>query len=127
MTDIPLSAASPVACELLRLELALARRDPAAVPEGLASLIAPDFLEFGSSGRVWDAAAVVASLARPIDDEITIDDFEVHPLSEAVLLAIYRTTAVARDGTARRCFRCSIWLRRGDRFVMRFHQGTPTT
>ncbi len=125
--EVPSPVGSLDAHDLLRLELALARRDSTAVPEGLPSLIAPDFVEFGASGRVWDAAAVVPSLARPADEEITIDDFVVHPLSEAVFVATYRMTEVGRDGTARRCLRSSIWVRRGERFVMRFHQGTPTT
>lgn len=119
------STRSPVAQELFRLELALARRDGAAVPEGLASLIDPAFVEFGSSGRAWDAASIVASLGRPSDDEVTIEGFTLHRLSETIVLVTYRMTEVPPEGALRRRLRASIWLRRGDRWVMRFHQGTP--
>ena len=44
--------------ELLRLESALASRDPTGIEGGLMSLIADDFLEFGQSGRVWTAASI---------------------------------------------------------------------
>ena len=127
MTGVPLPAAASLARELLRLELAVARRDVSAAPEGLASLIAPDFVEFGSSGRVWDAASIVSSLARPNPDAIAIDEFAVHPLSETVVLATYQMTETPPVGEPRSRLRSSIWIRRDDRWVMRFHQGTPTS
>ena len=119
------SAGSPVVHVILRLELALARRDAAAVPDGLASLIDPAFVELGSGGCVWDAASTLASLDRPSDDEIAIEEFALHPLSEAAVLVTYRMTEVPLEGVPRRRLRSSIWIRRGDRWVMRFHQGTP--
>jgi hypothetical protein len=127
VTGVPLPPAAFLARELLSLELAVARRDASAVPEGLASLIAPDFVEFGSSGRTWDAASIVASLARPNPDAITIDEFVAYPLSETVVLVTYRMTETPPGEEPRGRLRSSIWIRRGDRWVMRFHQGTPTT
>lgn len=127
VTGVPLPPAAALARELLSLEVAVARRDESAVPEGLASLIAPNFVEFGSSGRTWDTTSIVASLARPNPDTITIDEFVAHPLSETVVLVTYRMDEISPSGAKRRRLRSSIWIRSGDRWVMRFHQGTPTT
>lgn len=115
-----------VTAELLRLELAIARHDHAAVPEGIASLMAPSFFEFGSSGRVWRVHETIAGFERPNTDVITIEDFAVHPLAAGVVLATYRMTETPTAGDPRHRNRSSLWVLRGDRWVMRFHQGTPT-
>ena len=121
------SSTSPIPERLLRWELAIARRDTAAVPEGLASLIDPDFFEFGSSGRIWRVHETLAGLARTNTDEISISQFVVHPLADGVVLATYRMTETPTQGEPRHRNRSSLWVRRGDRWVMRFHQGTPTS
>lgn len=111
--------------ELRRLELAIARHDSSASPGGLSSLLHPDFFEFGSSGRVWRLAQTLHGLARPNSDVITIDDFTVHPLADGAVLATYRMTEIPLEGEPRRRNRSSIWVRLEQRWVMRFHQGTP--
>jgi len=110
----------PLRDELLRLETALAERDQAAVPGGLADLIADDFVEFGASGRTWTAATIRELLASgPSDQPIRIEDFTVHVLGRGVVLATFRVAGERPSN------RASIWLRRGSRWVIRFHQGTP--
>jgi hypothetical protein len=105
---------------LLRLERSLARRDPAGVDGGLPSLIADDFLEFGASGRTWDAGTVGELLAsRRPNGDASIEEFEIDRLAADVVLATYRI------GRPRPSNRCSIWVRRRDRWQIRFHQGTP--
>lgn len=108
-----------VRAELHRLELALAARDPHGVEGGLASLIPDDFLEFGASGRTWDAAATRALLggAPPVEG-LVLEDFAVAELAPDVMLATYRL------GGSRPSNRASVWVSRGGRWVMRFHQGT---
>ena len=54
-----------------------------------------------------------------------IEAFAVHALSEDVALATYRTTETAPGEAPRRRLRSSIWVRRGGRWTLRFHQGTP--
>lgn len=51
--------------ELLRLEAALAARDPNGVEGGLMSVIADDFVEFGRSGRVWTRDSIREPLEVP--------------------------------------------------------------
>jgi len=109
--------------ELHRLESALARRDPTLL-EGngasLAGLIADDFFEFGASGRTWTAAETRAALATEPPRDVPMEDFAVSRLGVGVALVTYRS----RD--PRHARRSSIWVRRGGRWVMRFHQGTLT-
>ena len=109
--------------ELHRLESALARRDPALLDGDaatLAGLIADDFLEFGASGRTWTAADVCQALATEPARDVPMEDFAVTRLAAGVALVTYRS----RD--PRHAKRSSIWVRRGGRWVMRFHQGTLT-
>ena len=105
--------------ELLRLESALASRDPAGVKGGLMSLIADDFLEFGQSGRVWTARSIREAIEVPPGNPVVIKEFDVAELAEGVVLATY-----AMPGTPP-VNRSSIWVRRDGRWLIRFHQGTP--
>jgi hypothetical protein len=104
--------------ELLRLESALASRDPDGIDGGLTSLIADDFLEFGSSGRVWTAESIREALEVPPGEPLPVLDFEVAVLADDVVLATYRTPGPPDVD------RSSIWVRRDGRWQVRFHQGT---
>jgi len=105
--------------ELLRLERALAERDATAGPGGLGALVTEDFLEFGSSGRTWDAASVHHALAS-LPGPVSIEDAAVDLVAPDVALVTYRMTAPIPSN------RSSLWVRRDGRWVMRFHQGTLT-
>lgn len=103
---------------------ALARRDPRALPGGLGvlgALVADDFLEFGRSGRVYDAASIRALLAAGKPSELAFEprSFTVDLLAPDVALVTYEI------GTPARTNRASVWVRRDGRWLIRFHQGTP--
>ena len=108
-------------------ELALARRDGAAIPGGLAGLLADDFEEFGASGRRWDRAAVLDLLERAPTADVTIGSFTTIPIDERVILVTFRTASRSPDGTPRHAWRSSLWVHREGRWRLRFHQATPTT
>ena len=111
---------------LLALELALARRDEAAIPGGYEAVLAPDFLEIGSSGRLWTRAEILEALhAEPPNPSISIEAFEIADLGPDLILASYDTLGITSDGEARRGRRSSIWVRQDDHWQLRFHQGTP--
>jgi hypothetical protein len=105
--------------QLIRYEVALALRDPTGIDGGLMSLIAADFVEFGRSGRIWDRDSIRSLLEGPAVESTSIDfvadRFEVAELLDGVALVTYRSPRVNRS---------SIWLRRGGRWQLRFHQGT---
>ena len=107
--------------ELLRLESALASRDPTGVQGGLMSLIAEDFVEFGRSGRTWTAQSIKEILGAPPGEAVRMEDFEVAELADGVVLATYVIPGPPSVN------RSSIWIHRGGRWLLRFHQGTTRT
>lgn len=112
---------------LLALELALARRDEAAIPGGYEAVLHEAFLEFGSSGRTWSRAEILEALrAAPPTDAVSIEAFATHELAPGVYLATFETAGIdPANGLRVRRRRSSVWIRDGDRHRIRFHQGTP--
>jgi len=110
------------ATAVIRLERSLldprVRRDP----EAVRALLHPDFSEFGASGQIWDADSVTEVLAAAPDqgpEPLTATDFRGHELAPGVLLLTFRT-----DRATVSCLRSSLWMRSGDRWLLRFHQAT---
>lgn len=81
----------------------------------LKKILAADFFEFGSSGKVLykNGIGVV---------KMTLSDFEVHPLSKDVALTTYQ---IFNEMNNQHSLRSSIWKFREGRWQMYFHQGTP--
>jgi hypothetical protein len=100
------------------------RRSPAAVAE----LLADDFLEFGSSGRVYDKATTLLSLdAEETAWRYEPSEFAVRPLAKGLALLTYRLRATSLVGEGQRCtLRSSLWRQDEDGWRMVFHQGTLT-
>lgn len=85
--------------------------------EQLGKLIADDFLEFGSSGKIYNKQDCIKPDEYP--RKFVVSDFKIKELSKDVTLATYKTT---EDGIA--SLRSSIWQRYGDEWKMIFHQST---
>lgn len=91
----------------------------------LDELLAGDFREFGSSGRVFDRAAIMAHLQAESPWELGLHDFRAQILSADLVLATYRATARRRASEeVSHSLRSSLWRRDGDRWQVIFHQGT---
>jgi hypothetical protein len=90
----------------------------------VGQLLAEDFVEFGSSGRVFRRADILAALRDETPVTITASDFLLHPLGPDAALLTYRT--VRHGEPPFHALRSSIWRRDGDAWRMVFHQGTPT-
>jgi hypothetical protein len=95
--------------------------------EEIAKLLADDFVEFGSSGRIFDKIQVVEGLPHSPTVPMVIEDFQIKVLSSNVVLATYR---VVRTNEPREemknSLRSSIWKFIDKRWQMVFHQGTRT-
>jgi hypothetical protein len=91
----------------------------------VSALLADDFLEIGSSSRVFDKAAIIAELATEVPRAgALMADFEMEMLSPVIALVRYRT--ILRDAAGvKQALRSSIWIHRDGRWQMKFHQGTP--
>ena len=86
---------------------------------------APDFHEFGRSGRGYtrDDLLFDAADARPID--ATLRDFKVTLLTPTLAHCTYVCECRTQDRTEW-SNRASLWDRASGRWQLRFHQGTPT-
>ena len=111
---------------LRQLEESLTRPDIRHSPESLAGLLAEDFREFGSSGRIFDRQRIIEALQGQPEMHIEVVDFEVQCLARDLALATYRGKVVLPASNTRlNSLRSSIWRRRDDRWEVVFHQGTP--
>ncbi len=116
--------ADPSVAALIRQleERLLEPREPLAA---LEELLAAEFIEFGSSGRVYDRRQAVAALQKPPTTGRFLADFKTEQLAPGVILATYRAI---REGTAGKpsvhSLRSSIWKQIDGRWQMVFHQGT---
>jgi hypothetical protein len=109
-----------VAARLLALERQLMdpvfRKDRGAV----SSLLAEDFREFGSSGRVWSREAILDLLeAEPSQLAPQVEDFRIQPLTADAVLVTYRTVRPHVQTN-----RSSIWIQNAAGWQVLFHQGT---
>lgn len=94
-------------------------------PEAMEAILAEEFTEFGSSGRVWDRATTLETLGDEELFEWSIDRFAVRLLAPGVVLTTYRLSAWTETAPEPRAsLRSSIWIERGGRWVLLFHQGT---
>ena len=93
----------------------------------LADLLAPDFVEFGSSGEVYTKEEMIAQLLRETDGgssvERTGEDFVVRWLGNGSALLTYRASRNDQDGQTT-SLRASIWRHFNARWQLIFHQGT---
>jgi hypothetical protein len=85
----------------------------------LIPLLAEDFKEFCSSGRIFNRQQTIDVLLTSEPHPATIHHYYVDQLADNVAFATYRaTTAVAIS------HRSSLWIFRDNRWQLVFHQGT---
>lgn len=116
----------PLAEHIRSLEEELLKPQVRRSTEKLDTLLADDFVEFGSSGQTYTKQQIIAALQHELEIEISLQDFKMRLLAPGVALATFR--AVKRDpkmGEARQSLRSSIWRNIDGRWQLAFHQGTP--
>ena len=109
---------------LERLEVELWRAETRFDRKRMDEVIAPDFFEFGRSGRIYQRADTLAIPGGPINAVFPLPDFSARLLHPDVAQVTYNS-AVTYDGVVQRARRSSIWSRTPDGWMLRFHQGTP--
>jgi len=116
----------PLLTEIRRLEELLLRPEVRKSTAALRELIADDFVEIGSSGRPFTKREVIVSLREEKPARHTFADFRSVMLSPGTALVNYRTVTERRTpGQAEEALRSSIWVQRGGRWQIVFHEGTP--
>ena len=92
----------------------------------MEALIAEDFFEYGRSGRVYQREDTLSVKPQPIAAVLPLPEFSVRLLNEDTAQTTYNS-AVEYDGVVEYARRSSIWTRKNNSWVLRFHQGTPYT
>jgi hypothetical protein len=111
------------ACEEALLDPAV-RRDRGRVSEFLAD----DFLEFGSSGKVWTREQILDLLATEDYQPPAMEDFNCLLIADGVALVTYRTVRTnPHTGERAATLRSSLWTKESGAWRVRFHQGTRTS
>jgi hypothetical protein len=88
-------------------------------------VLAPDFFEFGRSGRRWTRDECLEVTGKvEINVKLPLEAFNTHLIDDMTVLVTYITEA--RYDTVERSNRSSLWSKTGEGWRLRFHQGTPT-
>jgi ribonuclease HI len=116
----------PQVAEVLAAERETLSPGCRADPRRLATFLAPDFHEFGSSGSevgLEGTAERVASDTDPAGEPITVERVRGLRMADGLVMVKYTS-----ERTGSRAHRTSIWRRVAPgRWQMFHHQGTPTT
>ena len=117
-----------IAQHLEQLEQSLLTREVRQDAARLTDLLTEDFREFGSSGRAYTRAEIIATLQAepPAAPSFRLKDFHLTLLAQDVALATYR--AEKEDaGHPASSLRSSLWVLRASAWRICFHQGTKVS
>ena len=109
---------------LRRLEESLWRAETRFDRDHMNEVLAPDFFEFGRSGRVYRREDTLDASAQPIDATLPLAKFEVRSIAAGVALVTY-VSEVTYGEVKEVANRSSLWSRHAGGWRIRFHQGTP--
>lgn len=109
--------------DLELLEEGLWRADVRFDRRRMDSILAPDFFEFGRSGRIHRREAILATPPQPLVARLPLMDFKAR-LLDANLAQVTYVSTVTYQGVDERSTRSSLWSRTTDGWLLRFHQGT---
>jgi hypothetical protein len=89
----------------------------------LQLLLHDEFMEFGSSGRIYNKEDILESLPheQPILLEIESISINTKKLSDSCILLTYKLISNHKLHSTR----SSIWINNGCQWQLIFHQGTP--
>ena len=106
---------------LRELEELLLQPSVRAAADQVSMLLADEFIEFGSSGRVYDKQQIIDLLQQEQGEgrKPTVTDFSARRLAADVILLTYRIVET-------RTIRSSIWKLTNGQWRMVFHQGTKS-
>ena len=91
--------------------------------ERMEEVLAPDFFEFGRSGRIYSREDTLGIPRQEIPATLPLVDFKARLLSDNVAQVTY-TSIVHYEHGEERALRSSIWFRTDSGWKLRFHQGT---
>src|SRR5262249_43295916 len=115
--------------ELRTLETELHKDETRHNRKRMETLLHPDFIEFGRSGRRYTRADVLKEFGvGSVLPAIHSRHFDLIVLGEGVALLTYFSAHMNASGNPHRhTLRSSVWVRTAVGWQIRFHQGTPST
>ncbi len=113
---------------LLALELELLSPAVRGSTVRLGELLAQEFVEYGSSGRIYDKQSIMSLLTESnASENFEIENFTLVTSGKHEVLATYQCKARSVTGDLlRKSNRCSLWALRDGGWQMIFHQGTKS-
>jgi len=111
--------------QIKRLEEKLLHSDVAANRSILDELLADDFEEIGSNGKISSRQQVIDWLvSKDKNMRWTLLDFSVRQLAPDLVLAIYRAKKTDANHPSNGSQRSSLWQRNDNHWQMIFHQAS---
>ena len=86
-------------------------------------VFAPDFFEFGRSGRVYSRSDAIRADSKEIRARLPLRNFQIHVLDDRNVLVTY--VSEVRYEVLEKANRSSLWSRTDNGWHLRFHQATP--
>ena len=86
----------------------------------LNMLLADDFLEHGASGNIYDKQSILKTLPKTEHQEMTIETFQIITEADETVVCAYQLLVKNKFDSNR----SSVWIKNGDGWQLRFHQGT---
>lgn len=86
-------------------------------------VFAPDFFEFGRSGRTYTREQMIRSTSSPIKANLPLKNFKITALDKNNVLVTYISEVQYEE--LEKANRCSVWSKTESGWKLRFHQGTP--
>jgi hypothetical protein len=113
--------------ELRKLETELHTSKARRNKQRMETLLHPDFVEFGRSGRRYTRAEILNEFGpTSVLPAVRSKNFELKVLAEGIALLTYASAHEDADGKqSRHTLRSSVWVCTETGWQMRFHQGTP--
>lgn len=115
---------------IFQLENDLLKLEVRKSPQKISELLAEDFIEFTSSGSVYNYKIGDVFQEKNDNDELLweIIDFKIRQLSDDCVLAIYKVIKHNEASENKKySLRSSIWKYYDGKWKMIFHQGTLTS
>ncbi|MGG3915812.1 DUF4440 domain-containing protein [Rossellomorea vietnamensis] len=109
--------------QLRHLEENLLKPETRSSKTELTRILGEGFFEIGSSGKILYQDEEISEEGIGVV-KMTMDHFEVHPLSDEIVLTTYR---IFNEETQQHSLRSSIWKWADERWQMVFHQGTKVS
>ncbi len=106
------------------LEVKLAEGGGSEFIQTAGELIAEDFVEFGSSGIIYDRQQTINSYSGSASKKIDIRDYTEKQLGGDAILVNYLAVISNEKGEEIKSLRTSVWKKMEGSWKIIFHQGT---